>query len=93
MLGSTLYQLMDQLQPKTGNTMECFIIIICVILLTLCLPNVIYYSYLDTGSGQLYAKYEIGVVSVVWYHIVLDKGEAMAKNGVSLRFFYSYMCS
>ena len=67
---------MDQLRPKTGNTLK--IMFFSLFLLILFLPNVSNKYYHDILSDQLYEQHKRGMASVAWENIVSAHGEAMA---------------
>ena len=62
LLGRTLCQLMDQLQPKTGDPFAFFLFI--YILLISCLPNFSNKNYHETGGNKLYAEHIVGLASI-----------------------------
>ena len=74
----TLYYIMDQLQPKTGNPLEIFSL---SILLISCLPNVSK-NYIMAQDKINYMNNKKGVlVSVSLGKTVSAHGAAMAFNG------------
>ena len=62
LLGRTLCELMDQVRPKTLNSLAFFLFF--SILLKLCIPNDSNKTYHNTGESQLSSEH-IGVLMVI----------------------------
>ena len=77
LFGSTLFHLMYQIGPKTGNPLEIYFGL-STFLLILCVHNVSKNSYHCKGSDKLYTKHEGELTGVVWEHVVSDHGAATA---------------
>ena len=61
-----------------------FPLLLLLLLLVLCLPNVSNKYYHETGLYQLYVQHKVGLVRVAWENIVSTYRAAMDLRGKSL---------